>query len=127
MKFDYIFHQAANVDTTCCDKEDIFTTNVECFGKLLDKAMKDNSIVIYASSGATYGNSNPPNIVGKNETPTNPYGESKLAMDKLAMEYMGKYKESIIVGLRYFNVYGMGESHKGKMASMIYQLIVRYY
>jgi ADP-L-glycero-D-manno-heptose 6-epimerase len=53
--------------------------------------------------------------------PLNVYAFSKLAMERLA----GKYREHLaqpIVGLRYSNVYGPGEAHKGKFASMIYQL-----
>jgi ADP-L-glycero-D-manno-heptose 6-epimerase len=53
--------------------------------------------------------------------PLNVYGYSKLAMERLAERYADKLKHPI-VGLRYFNVYGAGENHKGKFASMIGQL-----
>ena len=53
--------------------------------------------------------------------PLNVYGYSKLAMERLAERYAGRLAHPI-VGLRYFNVYGPGEQHKGKFASMIHQL-----
>jgi len=124
-KFDYIFHQAALVDTTVTDKKLMLDTNTKSFYRILDLAKNNNCKLIYASSAAVYGNSSAPNTVGINETPTNCYGESKLKMDKIALEFMKKNPNMIIIGLRYFNVYGHGEYHKKSMASMIYQLYLQ--
>lgn len=121
-KYHHIFHQGAITDTTVMDEDFMLKVNTESFHQLVELAVKSNATLVYASSAATYGNSEAPNIVGKGETPTNVYGESKLKMDKVAYEYMKKYPELKIIGLRYFNVYGPGESRKGKMSSMILQL-----
>ena len=121
-KYHHIFHQGAITDTTVMDEDFMLKVNTESFHQLVELAVKSNATLVYASSAATYGNSEAPNIVGKGETPTNVYGESKLKMDKVAYEYMKEYPELKIIGLRYFNVYGPGESRKGKMSSMILQL-----
>ncbi len=120
-KFDYIFHQAAISDTRVYDQEIIMKTNVNSFYDLLSIAKKDSSVMVYASSAATYGSLPSPQTVGK-EQPENPYGYSKYAMDKIADRYRSLNDDINIVGLRYFNVYGHNEFYKGKTASMIIQL-----
>jgi len=120
-KFDYIFHQAAISDTRVFDQEIIMKTNVNSFYDLLKIAKKDSSVMVYASSAATYGNLPSPQIVG-NESPENPYGYSKYAMDQIATNYAMKNPGMTISGLRYFNVYGAREFYKDKTASMFIQL-----
>ena len=120
-KFDYIFHKAAISDTRIYDQELVMKTNVNSFYDLLDKAKKDNSTVVYASSAATYGNLPSPQTVGKEE-PENPYGYSKFLMDQAANRFSKKNPHMVIVGLRYFNVYGPREFYKEKTSSMIIQL-----
>jgi ADP-L-glycero-D-manno-heptose 6-epimerase len=94
-------------------------TNVNAFVALLDLACTHGANMIYASSGATYGNAPSPQTVGC-ESPNNVYGFSKLSMDHIAREYMQK-SEISIVGLRYFNVYGSREYFKNTTASMVLQ------
>jgi len=120
-KFDYIFHQAAISDTRVNDQEIILKTNVNAFKHLLNIAKESSSVMVYASSAATYGNSISPQKVG-NENPENPYGFSKYVMDQIAMNYSKKYPEMTISGLRYFNVYGPREFYKLKTSSMVIQL-----
>ncbi len=120
--FDYIFHEAAISDTTVADQELMIQTNTNAFKDILDIAIDSGANVIYASSAGTYGNSAAPNSVGLGEVPENVYGFSKLMMDNLAYEYMMRHSNLSIVGLRYFNVYGAREYHKGTTASMILQL-----
>jgi len=120
-QFDYIFHKAAISDTRVYDQELIMKTNVNSFYDLLDKARKDNSVVIYASSAATYGSLPSPQKVGR-EAPDNPYGFSKFTMDQVAKRFSKKNPDLVIVGLRYFNVYGPNEFYKDKTSSMILQL-----
>jgi len=120
-KFDYIFHQAAISDTRVYDQEIIMKTNVNSFYDLLEIAKKDKASIVYASSGATYGSLPSPQTVGK-ENPENPYGFSKLLMDQIAHRYIDENPEMIIVGLRFFNVFGPREFYKGKTASMVIQL-----
>ena len=119
-RFDYIFHQAAISDTRVNDQEIIMQTNVNSFYNILAKAKKDNSVLVYASSGATYGNLPSPQKVG-NESPENTYGFSKYIMDQIAARFASDNPELTIVGLRYFNVYGPKEFYKGKTSSMVIQ------
>ncbi|MDH4200533.1 MAG: ADP-glyceromanno-heptose 6-epimerase [Spirochaetia bacterium] len=120
-RFDYIFHQAAISDTTALEQDLMIQTNVNAFKRLLDIAVSHKAGMIYASSGAVYGNAPSPQKVG-NELPQNVYGFSKLMMDNIAKEYIEKNKEMHLVGLRYFNVYGSREFFKNKTASMVVQL-----
>jgi len=120
-KFDFIFHQAAISDTRVYDQEEVMKTNVNSFYELLEIAKRDNSVLIYASSAATYGSEPSPQTVGK-ENPENPYGFSKYIMDKIAEKFTKKNPTMTIVGLRYFNVYGPREFYKGSTSSMIIQL-----
>jgi len=118
-KFDYIFHEAAISDTTVYNQKMMIDTNLNAFKDLLKMAKEMGSAMIYASSGATYGNAPAPQRVGC-ENPANIYGFSKLAMDHLAYDWMKK-TDLPIVGLRYFNVYGPREFFKNKTASMVLQ------
>lgn len=118
-KFDYIFHEAAISDTTALEQDLMIQTNVNAYKDLLELAMLHGANMIYASSGATYGDAPSPQRVGR-EAPQNVYGFSKLSMDHLSREYMKKAAISI-VGLRYFNVYGPHEYFKNSTASMVIQ------
>ena len=118
-KFDYIFHEAAISDTTALEQDLMIKTNVNAYKDLLDMAMLHGANMIYASSGATYGDAPSPQRVGR-EAPQNVYGFSKLSMDHLSREYMKTARISI-VGLRYFNVYGPREYYKNSTASMVIQ------
>lgn len=115
-KFDYIFHEAAISDTTVGDQALMVQTNVNAFKDLLEMAVQMKACMIYASSAATYGDSDTFSI--GYEQPNNVYGFSKLMMDNLAKKYMDKIS---VVGLRYFNVYGEREFFKNKTASMVLQ------
>jgi ADP-L-glycero-D-manno-heptose 6-epimerase len=119
--FDVIFHEGSITDTTVLDQRKMMTNNVEGFRNLLDLAVRWGSRVVWASSAATYGRGPAPMKESQRPEPLNVYGYSKLAMEHLARLYAPKLKHPI-VGLRYFNVYGPGEQHKGKFASMIHQL-----
>ena len=105
---DGIFHVGAISDTTLHDCNKMLYYNYTLSKDIFDLARKYDKKVIYSSSAATYG-------LGDG-LPTNIYGWSK----KLAEEYGLKACEKF-VALRYFNVYGPGEEHKGKMASVAYQ------
>jgi len=119
--FEVIFHQASITDTTVMDQRKMMHNNVEGFRHVLDAAVKWGSRVVWASSAATYGRGPAPMKELDPARPLNVYGYSKLAMERLAELYSPRLKHPI-VGLRYFNVYGAGENHKGKFASMIGQL-----
>ena len=83
--------------------------------------LKNHSVIVYASSAATYGGLPSPQVEG-NESPENPYGYSKLLMDQIAFRYANENPNMTIVGLRFFNVYGPREFYKAKTSSMIIQL-----
>ena len=117
-KFDYIFHQAAISDTRAYNQELVFQTNINSFYDFIQIAKKNNSILIYASSAATYGSLPSPQKIGV-ESPENPYGYSKFAMDQIAYRFRNDIQ---VIGLRYFNVYGNKEFYKGKTSSMVIQL-----
>lgn len=119
-QFDYIFHEAAISDTTALEQDLMIQTNVNAFKDLLDIAVVHGANMIYASSGATYGDAPSPQVVGR-EAPQNVYGFSKLMMDHLGRQYAQKHPNISIVGLRYFNVYGPREFFKNKTSSMVVQ------
>ena len=120
-KLDFIFHHAAISDTRVYDQEIIMRTNVNSFYDLLAIAKKDKSVMVYASSAATYGSLPSPQTEGV-ESPENPYGYSKLIMDQIAARYSLENPDLIIVGLRFFNVYGPREYYKANTSSMVIQL-----
>lgn len=119
-----IYHQAAITDTTILDKRQQYQTNVTGFQAVLDYAVNCGAKVVYASSAAVYGAGPNPMVEAQPPAPLNPYGESKLAAEKLVGAYIQEYG-LVAIGLRYFNVYGPAEHHKGKMASMIWQLALQ--
>ncbi|TCK06463.1 ADP-glyceromanno-heptose 6-epimerase [Phorcysia thermohydrogeniphila] len=123
--FNAIFHQAANVDTTDMNQRRMMEVNCEAFKDILRVAKEARANVIYASSGAVYGNTKPPMKVNEGLKPENVYGFSKLAMDRVAYRFVKENPTVPVLGLRYFNVYGPRETHKGKMASMVLQLTVQ--
>ena len=105
---EYIFHVGAISDTSLQDAKRMFFFNYETSKVIIDYANRLGKKVIYSSSAANYG-------LGDG-IPNNIYGWSK----KLAEDY-GIAAGGQFVALRYFNVYGPGEEHKGKMSSIGYQ------
>jgi ADP-L-glycero-D-manno-heptose 6-epimerase len=122
-RFDAIFHEASITDTTEHNQMLQTHDNVEGFRRILEFARGAQVPVVYASSAATYG-------IGKGGAdkedqppkPANIYAFSKMILDNLAREYMARFPKWKIVGVRYFNVFGPREAHKGAAASMMYQL-----
>lgn len=118
-----LFHQAANNDTTELNREKMFRENVEHSLRLFQQALQHRCTrIVYASSTAVYGDVPPPHREEGPVHPLNPYAESKLALDEQAMAFARQHPGVTVVGLRYCNVYGPREAHKGKRASMVYQL-----
>jgi len=116
-----IVHQGACTDTREHDSRHLMRMNFEDARELLDYAEARGIPFIYASSAAVYGTGERFTETPECERPVNPYGESKLAFDDHVRRRLGD-AESQIAGLRYFNVYGPGEAHKGAMASVARQL-----
>jgi ADP-L-glycero-D-manno-heptose 6-epimerase len=117
-----IFHQASITDTTVTDQLHMMRNNVEGFRHILAWGARWDARIVWASSAAVYGNLPAPNRLSDKPHPLNVYGYSKLAMERLAHLWGEEHSKLPIIGLRYFNVYGPGESHKAKFASMIWQL-----
>jgi ADP-L-glycero-D-manno-heptose 6-epimerase len=121
-RFDAIFHLASITDTTLHDQFVQVHDNVESFRRLLNFARPTKARVIYASSASTYGAVTQASIESNGAAPANVYSFSKVIMDNIATRAAAESPDWIIIGLRYFNVYGPGEAHKGVPASMIYHL-----
>jgi|GEM_PF-274581 ADP-L-glycero-D-manno-heptose-6-epimerase len=121
---DILFHQAAIVDTTNMDLSEMISINVEASKLLFEQAVKHGcKHIIYASSVATYGNEETPYIERiTKQNSLNPYGESKKLLEEFAIKFSKKHPEVKIVGLRYCNVYGPYDKHKGKMRCYLSQL-----
>jgi ADP-L-glycero-D-manno-heptose 6-epimerase len=105
---DGIFHIGAISDTTEHDPNYMLYWNYTTSKILFDLARKYDKKVVYSSSAANYGSGD--------GIPNNIYGWSKLLAEEYGMKACERF-----VALRYFNVYGPGESDKGKMASVAYQ------
>jgi len=121
-KFDAIFHLASITDTTLHDQFVQVHDNVESFRRLLNFARPTKTRIIYASSASTYGSVTQASVESNGAAPANVYSFSKVIMDSIAMREAKENPDWIIIGLRYFNVYGPREAHKGVPASMVYHL-----
>jgi len=116
-----INHQGACSDTMEYDGQYMMDNNYTYSKDMLHYALDRAIPFVYASSAAVYGNSGNFTEVADNELPLNIYGYSKLLFDRYVRRLLHD-AQSTVVGLRYFNVYGPGEAHKGRMASVVYQL-----
>jgi len=114
-----IFHLGACSSTTEWDGEYMMKNNYEYSKSLLHFCMHENVPLYYASSAATYGNGTIFKEDRAYERPLNVYGYSKFLFDQYVRAMYPKTTTQI-VGLRYFNVYGPREWHKGSMASVAY-------
>ncbi len=92
---------------------------------LLEHCQDDEVPFIYASSAAVYGSGDTFRESRANEAPVNVYGYSKFLFDQTVRHRMHE-RTAQIVGLRYFNVYGIREAHKGRMASVARQFFEQW-
>jgi len=127
IKIDSIIHLGACSDTTQTNLNYLRQNNVVYSQKLWDLSVENDIPFIYASSAATYGNgsngfSDEHSLIPKLQ-PLNPYGHSKQDFDLWILKQ--KKTPPLWVGLKYFNVYGPGEAHKGKMASVIWHFLLQ--
>ncbi len=120
-KVEFIFHLGARTDTTEFDIAILTELNTDYTKKMWEKCIDMQIPLVYASSAATYGlgelgydddESKIPEL-----KPLNPYGISKNEFDKWALKQ--EKKPFYWAGLKFFNVYGPREYHKGRMASVI--------
>jgi len=121
-KIDLVFHLGSITDTTDHDQFRQVHDNVESWRNLLDYFAGRKTRFVYASSAATYGIAAGVNKVDQAPKPANVYAFSKVQLDNLARRWARENPTQQVVGLRYFNVYGPREAHKGAASSMILQL-----
>ncbi len=112
-----LFHAGACAVTTEWDGRYLLRNNYAYSRDLLDYCLERRIPFLYASSAAVYGTGR--TFRRGHEAPVNAYGYSKHLFDEHVFGRLPN-AESPIVGLRYFNVYGPHEAHKGSMASVIY-------
>jgi ADP-L-glycero-D-manno-heptose 6-epimerase len=117
-----IYHMGASSDTTITDMDFLMKNNVAYTKALFEFAAKKNIPIIYASSAATYGDGELgyddeeeqiPNLM-----PLNPYGYSKQLVDEWVLKE-STLKPDHWFGLKFFNVFGPNEYHKGEMRSLV--------
>jgi len=119
---EFIFHIGARTDTTEFDKNIFDELNVSYSKQIWEKCVAYQIPLVYASSAATYGLGE--NGYDDNEStipqlkPLNPYGDSKNEFDIWALQQ--EKKPFFWAGLKFFNVYGPNEYHKGRMASVVF-------
>ncbi len=119
---DFVLHIGARTDTTEFDKAVFDKLNLNYTKEIWARCTRYEIPLIYASSAATYGMgelgyADSHEVVEKLK-PLNPYGESKNEFDKWALKQ--KTEPPFWAGLKFFNVYGPNEFHKGRMASVIF-------
>jgi len=122
LSVDFVIHLGARTDTTEFDYTVHEVLNLEYSQDVWNYCTANNVPLIYASSAATYGAGElgyeDDHDVIKDLKPLNPYGVSKNEFDKWAVQQINQ--PPFWTGLKFFNVYGPNEYHKGRMASVIF-------
>jgi ADP-L-glycero-D-manno-heptose 6-epimerase len=122
---DAVFHQGACSDTTERNGQFMMDNNFRVTLELFEYCQAREVPFLYASSAAVYG-AGPQYIEDPaHESPLNVYGYSKLLFDQVLRRRMDTLTAQV-VGLRYFNVYGPREQHKGRMASVAFHNMNQY-
>lgn len=118
-KIEAIFHQGACSSTTEWDGQYMMQNNYDYSKTVLHYCLFRNIPLLYASSASVYGNNSVFKEQRELEAPLNVYGYSKCLFDQYLRRKLPTMT-SQVVGLRYFNVYGPREQHKGSMASVAF-------
>jgi ADP-L-glycero-D-manno-heptose 6-epimerase len=114
-----VFHQGACSNTMETDGRYMMQNNFRYSSELLDWCQNGGIVMVYASSAAVYGLGPAFSEARGAEHPLNVYGYSKLLFDHVVRRRL-HLARAPVVGLRYFNVYGPRETHKGRMASVAF-------
>lgn len=120
-----ILHQGACSDTMATDGRYVMDNNYSYSHELLAYCQSESVPFIYASSAAVYGASDEFREDRSVEKPLNVYGYSKFLFDQTVRRQWDD-NTAQVVGLRYFNVYGPRESHKGRMASVAFHFFNQF-
>ncbi|WP_027009897.1 ADP-glyceromanno-heptose 6-epimerase [Conchiformibius kuhniae] len=121
-----VFHQGACSDTMNHDGVYMMDNNYQYSLDILDWCQDEGIALIYASSAAVYGKGEAFREEPEYECPLNIYGYSKCLFDRIVSRRLEAGVRAQIVGLRYFNVYGAREQHKGRMASVAFHHFHQY-
>ena len=116
----YILHVGANADVLVRDPEIMMEANFEHSKFYLHWALEHKIPLVYASSSAVYGNSRKSSVEERTEDPHNTYAWSKWMFDQYVLANLHTFN-SPVIGLRLFNIFGVGEFHKDKNASLPYR------
>lgn len=120
-----ILHQGACSDTMESDGRYMMRNNYRYSVTLLDYCQNNDVPFLYASSASVYGGSSTFVEARQHEAPLNVYGYSKFLFDQYVRRVLPE-QTAQIAGFRYFNVYGPGEAHKGRMASVAYHFFHQF-
>lgn len=120
-----VLHQGACSDTMETDGQYMMQNNYRYSVRLLEYCQSEDVPFIYASSAAVYGGGGVFREERDCERPLNVYGYSKFLFDQYVRRIEGD-RTAQIAGFRYFNVYGPGEDHKGRMASVAWHFYHQY-
>ena len=120
-----VLHQGACSDTTETNGRYMLETNFRYSVRLLDFCRERRIPFIYASSAAVYGANTQCRESGESEAPLNVYGYSTALFDRY-LRARWEEQTAQVVGLRYFNVYGPREQHKGRMASVAWHFFNQF-
>ena len=120
-----IFHEGACSDTTATDGRYVMRNNYRYSVMLLEHCQDNDIPFLYASSAAVYGAQSVFREDRACEAPLNVYGYSKSLFDDYVRRALPE-RTAQIAGFRYFNVYGPGEAHKGRMASVAFHFFEQY-
>jgi ADP-L-glycero-D-manno-heptose 6-epimerase len=115
-----IVHLASVTDSTIWDRDYMLDRNVGDCDRVLEVAEQLGARVVFASSAAVYGNGPAPMRETQRPRPHNPYALSKFIMEQHAEQ--ARARGMSVLALRFFNVYGPGEAHKQRSASMVFQI-----
>lgn len=116
---DAVLHQGACSDTMETDGRYVMDNNYAYSKSLFDWCQDEEVPFIYASSAAVYGRGREFGETRENEDPLNVYAYSKFLFDQYVRKRIDA-RGAQVAGLRYFNVYGPNEAHKGRMASVAF-------
>ncbi len=120
-----VLHQGACSDTMESDGRYMMENNYQYTLELLNYCQNEEIPLLYASSASVYGGGSVFKESREFESPLNVYAYSKFLFDQIVRRRWHK-RSAQIVGLRYFNVYGAREQHKGRMASVAYHFFNQY-
>ncbi len=120
-----VLHQGACSDTTERNGRYMLDTNYRYSLQLFEFCRRRRIPFIFASSAAVYGANTHCREADEYEAPLNVYGYSKLLFDRV-LRQRWQDRTAQVVGLRYFNVYGPREQHKGRMASVAFHFFRQF-